>query len=1216
MNKNITTLVPLTFPLNGSHLIEASAGTGKTFTIAMLYVRLILGHKQGESAFKLGELTPPQILVVTFTDAATKELRDRIRARLAEAARYFRADPKTMETPEDTDLLYELRREYAVDDWPVCARKLELAAEWMDEAAVSTIHGWCNRMLREHAFDSLSLFNQNLETDQSELLAEVIRDYWRNFYYPLGIEATALLRSYWDGPQALQKAIKDLLPFVDELGDEEDPLTLLEPLVSQLIPLKTPWKVWANELLEIFDAAYQAGEMRVNPKWYPGWFRGLDEWANNPGVWPEIGKAWEHLETDALTKKWNKSLPSHPGLVAFQTLAESLVNLEDPRNALLTHAACWVASEFAAAQKRRAQISFNDLLTSLDAALTGSDGERLAEVIRQQFPVALIDEFQDTDPVQYRIFERVYDIANHRDDCALILIGDPKQAIYAFRGADIYTYLKARETVCGPIYSLDKNFRSTQAMVDAANHCFAQVENKENSPGAFLFRKNGQNPVPFLQVGAKGRPDEFMVDDVSAPAITFAVAGAGAKLNKGEYLATMANLAATQIVDWLNRGLSNTAGFVRTGQALVPIRPGDLAVLVNDKNEAASIRQALSQRGVRSVYLSDKETVFGSAQATEVYRWMAACAEPDNDRLLRAALSTASLGLSFADLDAMNVNEEEWEARVIQFKGYREIWQKQGILPMLRRILFDFNCNDRFLSTALDANGDSGERILTDILHLAELLQQESFTLEGEHALIRFLAEQIEEPGGDAEGTKLRLESDADLVKVVTIHKSKGLEYPIVFLPFICTTRAVDAKSIPLKWHDEAGQLHVALEATDEILVAAEQDRLGEDLRKLYVALTRARYLTWVGLAPLKDKTKTAIGHLLGLSAVNETGYLAAVKSFAGDQAYLSVRDDLEANDEIYVVTTTINESGTACRSTRVVKENWWIGSYSTLPIAGHAPLPATQFEDTPQAENLLEGQREVSQRAPTGFRPGGPMHRFPKGAEAGTFLHDLMEWVANTGFSTVMENPAELRDMIARRSKLRGWEAWVDPLFVWVQQMLQTPLKIGEISLRLDSLEVAKAEMEFLFEARHVDLTRLDAFIVEHTLDRRPRPALTAVEFNGMLKGFMDLVFQSGERYYVADYKSNWLGMGDEDYTPDAMEDAICAHRYDLQYVIYLFALHRLLKSRLPEYDYDQHIGGAVYLFVRGIGAPSGGIHFERPPKALIESLETVFSGMVGGAA
>jgi len=182
MNKNITTLAPLTFPLNGSHLIEASAGTGKTFTIAMLYVRLILGHKQGESAFKLGELTPPQILVVTFTDAATKELRDRIRARLAEAARYFRADPRTMETPEDADLLYELRREYAEDDWPVCARKLELAAEWMDEAAVSTIHGWCNRMLREHAFDSLSLFNQNLETDQSELLAQVFPDYWRNFH--------------------------------------------------------------------------------------------------------------------------------------------------------------------------------------------------------------------------------------------------------------------------------------------------------------------------------------------------------------------------------------------------------------------------------------------------------------------------------------------------------------------------------------------------------------------------------------------------------------------------------------------------------------------------------------------------------------------------------------------------------------------------------------------------------------------------------------------------------------------------------------------------------------------------------------------------------------------------------------------------------------------------------------------------------------------------
>lgn len=1217
MNKNITTLAPLSFPLNGSHLIEASAGTGKTFTIAMLYVRLILGHKHEESAFKLGALTPPQILVVTFTDAATKELRDRIRARLAEAARYFRADPKTMEMPKDTDLLYELRSEYTKDNWPLCARRLELAAEWMDEAAVSTIHGWCNRMLREHAFDSLSLFNQNLETDQSELLAEVVRDYWRNFYYPLGLEATALVRSYWDGPQALQKAIKDLLPFVDQLGKEADPLTVLDPLVSQLVPLKAPWKIWANELRDIFQEAHKAGEMRINPNHFPAWFRGLDEWANSPSISPKLSdSAWENLKTDALTKKWNTTLPTHPGLVAFQTLAENLSTLEDPRNALLTHASSWVAREFAEAQKRRAQIGFDDLLTSLDSALKGNDGERLAEVIRQQFPVALIDEFQDTDPVQYRIFERVYDIANHRDDCSLILIGDPKQAIYAFRGADIYTYLKARETVCGPIYSLEKNFRSTQAMVDAANHCFVQVENNKNSPGAFLFRKDSKNPVPFLEVTAKGRSDEFKVDDCAAPAITFAVAGAGAKLNKANYLATMADLAATQIVDWLNRGQSNSAGFVRAEEALVPIRPGDLAILVNDKNEAASIRQALSRRGVRSVYLSDKETVYGSAQATEVYRWMAACAEPDNDRLLRAALSTASLGLSFADLDAMNVHEEEWEARVVQFKGYREIWQKQGILPMLRRILVDFNCNDRFLSNKLDINGDSGERILTDILHLAELLQQESFTLEGEHALIRFLAEQIKEPGGDAEGKKLRLESDADLVKVVTIHKSKGLEYPIVFLPFICTTRAVDAKNIPLKWHDETGQLHVSLRATNEILVAAEQDRLGEDLRKLYVALTRARYLTWVGLAPLTDNTPTAIGHLLGLSGVKEAAYLAAVKSFAGNSAYLSVRDDLKANDEIFVANTGLIESGKACRSARVVKEDWWIGSYSALPVAGHAPLLPAQFDDTPQAENLLEGQREVTQRVPNGVRPGGPMHRFPKGAEAGTFLHDLMEWVANTGFSKVMADPPELRDMIARRSKLRGWEAWVDPLFVWVQQMIETPLKVGDASLRLDSLEVAKAEMEFLFEASHVDLARLDAIIVEHTLNRRPRPKLSADEFNGMLKGFMDLVFQSGERYYIADYKSNWLGMRDEDYTPDAMEEAICTHRYDLQYVIYLFALHRLLKSRLPGYDYDQHIGGAVYLFVRGIGAPSGGVHFERPPKALIESLEKVFSGMAGSAA
>ncbi|SFU32027.1 DNA helicase/exodeoxyribonuclease V, beta subunit [Nitrosomonas eutropha] len=1226
---NITPLDPLTFPLTGSHLIEASAGTGKTFTITMLYVRLILGH-QGEFAFSGGALTPPDILVVTFTEAATKELRDRIRTRLTEAARIFRADPTTAQPLNDADPLQQLLTEYLPAEWPVCARKLELAAEWMDEAAISTIHGWCNRMLREHAFDSQSLFTQELETDQTELRAEVVRDYWRIFFYSLALEEIAQINGYWKSPVALEKAVNPLLDYVDQLPDlsATDPSTIISTSQKNkhdlLTRLKQPWSTWADELQVLLDTAGAAGQIdgrKLRADWYTSWLNKLRDWASDPAIDSvDIGKGWERLTSEGIAEAWKKGTPSHhPAFNAILVLKETLDNLPDPGIELLSHAARWINEKFDTIRKHRAQIGFNDLLTGLEAALTGPYGEQLAQVIRQQFPVALIDEFQDTDPVQYRIFERIYEISGNRNDCALILIGDPKQAIYAFRGADIHTYLKARRAVAGRRYTLDTNFRSTQAMVNAVNHCFAYVENQVDSRGAFLFKTGDDNPVPFLEVKANGRKDTFQITGKILPAMLLAVSAQHTELSKTDYIEQMSALCATRIVDWLNGGESEKIGFIGQDIPFRAIRPGDMAILVNNGNEAASIRQALLQRGVRSVYLSDKDTVYATPQAAETQRWLAACAEPDNDRLLRAALSTTSLGFTLAELDSLNTDEAAWEARVIQFKGYRELWQKQGVLPMLRRILIDFKCGDRLLALKMNLNGQSGERILTDLLHLAEILQQASFALEGEHALIRFLAEQIAVPEGETDSKKLRLESDSDLVKVVTIHKSKGLEYPLVFLPFICATRPIKNSDIPLKWHDDQGTLKISLSANPEIIVRADLERLREDVRKLYVALTRACYLTWLGLAPIKNES-SAIGHLFGLKTIPAEQYLDALQSFIQEHPDFCVADKPDSNLEQYVAETRSAPPGEACRPLRAVRENWRISSYSALRVDGSVPSTRMAQEDTPQAENLLE--EEQLERSSLSLQPvseqlaGVTIHRFFKGAEAGIFLHELMEWVANTGFTSVSSDETNLRATIERRCKMRHWETWVAPLVDWTKRMLTTPLPFGPTKIHLNSLTVVKAEMEFWVEASNVDLTLLDAAVIKQTLANRPRPHLTQSELNGMLKGFMDLVFQYDGRYYVADYKSNWLGATDQDYTAAAMDEVIRANRYDLQYVIYLFALHRLLKSRLPDYDYEQHVGGAACLFVRGIDAPTAGVHFERPPGALMDTLDELFAGKTAGSA
>ncbi|MGH8345809.1 MAG: UvrD-helicase domain-containing protein, partial [Pseudomonas sp.] len=468
------TPLALAFPLRGSQLIEASAGTGKTFTISALYLRLVLGNGGEDNGFGR-ELLPPQILVVTFTDAATKELRERIRTRLAEAARFFRD-----ETPAPDSLIAELRGQYLPEQWPGCANRLDIAAQWMDEAAVSTIHSWCQRMLREHAFDSGSLFTQTLETDHSDLLGEVLRDYWRLFCYLMQGDALNWVRNNWGGPAALLPRIRALFASERDTLQGKEPAEVISQCLQErrvaLIELKQPWLQWADELLAICHqgvASKAVDGRKMQARYFEPWFEKIKAWAEDESLEQlDIGTGFTRLTPDGMAEAWKGEAPRHPGLDAMAGLKASLDGLPTPDAAVLQHAARWVGARFEEEKRRRAEMGFDDMLLRLDAALQSDGGERLASLIREQFPVALIDEFQDTDPVQYRIFESIYRIEENSPECGLFLIGDPKQAIYAFRGADIHTYLRARQATTGRLHTLGTNFRSSHGMVNAVNHVF------------------------------------------------------------------------------------------------------------------------------------------------------------------------------------------------------------------------------------------------------------------------------------------------------------------------------------------------------------------------------------------------------------------------------------------------------------------------------------------------------------------------------------------------------------------------------------------------------------------------------------------------------------------------------------------------------------------------------------------------------------------------
>ena len=1203
-------LDPLRLPLQGIRLIEASAGTGKTWTLAALYLRLVLGH--GGQAPQL----PAQILVVTFTRAATAELRERIRERLASAAGAFRGQQQA------DDFLQGLIADYPdADARAAAARQLELAAQWMDEAAIYTIHGWSQRMLAQHAFEANETDDE--VADDNARMAEAVRDYWRRFYAPLDPAEAACVATQWRSPQALQRALRPALrqPLQHVLSHGQ-PLPAVDDLAAALHQHQAPrrdaehaaralWLADADALDSLLRTAVQAKTLKNNifqPKTVERELPALREWAGGLRLDKAVLARYTQAKLDSAASKGNGA-PAHPVFTAIQRLIEAWDAEAALAPLLLAHAIPWVTARIEQIRERQATPGFDDMLRQLDAALRSEHGAQLADTIAEQYPLALIDEFQDTDPLQWRIFQRIY---ADRPDTSLLLIGDPKQAIYAFRGADIHTYLGARAQALAPTWTLTTNYRSTAPLVDAVNRVFAHADHWPL--GAFAFG-HGAHGLPFQAVHAAGTKSRLLYAGQPLAAMHIDVFPSDKPMGLGAYLETAASHAAAHIVDLLEAAQAERCAFVDAHGTATALRPRDIAVLVRNRREAACIRHALRQRGVASVYLSESDSIYATDEAADVLLWLQACAMPASDRAMRAALASATLQRSLAELDRLNHDEAYWEWCGERFRALQALWQRHGVLAMLHNLLHVFDLPARLLAQA------QGERVLTNLQHLAELLQHAAAKLDGEHALIRMLATQITRAcEGDAETAEehvVRLESEADLVKVITIHKSKGLQYPVVLLPFVSRFQDAPRGSVQ-PWHDDQGETWIDLAPDEDAKGRMERERLQEDLRLLYVALTRAEHACWVGAACVAESQsraaglhRAAFGYVLsGGAPIEPADLLPRLEALRDGSPDIQLHVATEAAGlRTYRPARRTAGERHARSYSLPPPESWWIASYSALTHGDGEPsrrlAPETATQDV-----RAEIAREAGEWTATADYG---MHAFHRGADAGTFLHDLLEWIAEAGFAAVAHDSTTLDQQIARRCQRRGWQAWISPLAQWLPALLRTPLHMpdGQVLAlaELDDRKRYQAELEFWFEAHRVDTQQLDQLVTRYTLDGLPRPLLSPQRVNGMLKGFIDLIVEQQGRYYVIDYKSNWLGETVEAYSPAAMREATLQSRYDLQYAIYTLALHRLLRARLSGYRYEHHVGGVLYLYLRGADQAGHGMHAERLPFALIDALDRLFA-------
>ena len=1291
----------------GPRLVEASAGTGKTHAIGSLVLRLLVED--------VGDAPPPtidQILVVTFTRAATGELRERIRARLVQAGRLLAPsgpgaaaaspDPNSAPDPAEAEVrdwlagLSETARQAA-------AVRLRRALRDYDEAAIFTIHGFCQRVLRDFAFESRVDFDAELVPDETALRRTAIHDYWALMAYDADPLALSWLmtsgRLNVEGLQKLGDALAgaphlERVPAVIAAHAEGAPGELSPAPEAALAGWRAAWTAvlacWRQDgetALDVLAASAAAKAIhngtykadRILGDWRRQLAQGL---AGDPPLvlGKELSTCLQNLARGQIEKKTNKGMaaPCHPLFDACEALNQARQETDAALAAWgleLRHGlAVWLGRELPERRRRARQQSFDDLLQQLSRALGAVDGtgERLARRIRGRYRAALIDEFQDTDLLQDAIFGAIFQPPDGAP-LPFLRIGDPKQAIYAFRGADVFAYLRAVADLADDgRYSLATNHRSDQGMVEALNALWLPVQRP------FLFQAIRYEPA-VARHGDRLTPGGPALEIAYLPADTADHQANGKPAGKGRAERAAARAAAAAVA----RLLSAPPMIAMPGRRPRPATAGDVAVLVRTNAQARRMQAALRALGVPTVLQSDA-SVLDQAEAEAMRLLLAALLDPADAWALRAALVTPLLGLSATEIDGLAADETAWETWVERFREWQTAWRQRGFLPAFRQLMDGSHGARRLLGQA------GGERRLTNLLHLAELLHTLAVRQElGPEGLAGWLERVLEDDElhqqslGDT--AQLRLERDAAAVRLVTVHRSKGLEYPFVFCPFLWAGSQARGKKDPrpIPFHDldgdQALRLDIAAEHGASATLSAGLEALAEDLRLLYVALTRARHRCWLAWGPLADTANGALAYLFTSARLADqapegdaaedlerwrsaiaAAAAAAVKTAAeaGDdpaadplwgrlkaladahpqllRARRLGRGDLRA-ERLPPDAALAGPAGQARRPSRPPRRVLFRSSYTALSrgerfsTAAEDQDPDGPDHDAQSAAEATE-QAEIAESAPVAADAVDrvPLADLLAGTRLGTGMHALLERIDFRGDEAHWRQEAER--LVARRALPA--EA-LEPLLAALPTLLRTALGVEErLDFRLSDIDRAdrRDELNYILpvalQAREGRFTALrpgdgvTPAAIAAVLERHPGGAmpadyprrlraLPAAPLAGWLNGSLDLVFRRGAgadtRWFLLDWKSNRLGERWADYAPERLTAAMAVHHYFLQAHLYALALHRHLTARLPDYSYERHFGGILYVFVRGVREdhPGSGVCFDRPPAARIQALD-----------
>lgn len=1091
--------------LSESNLIEASAGTGKTYSIAILVLRLIL--------FK--DIPIGKILMVTFTNAAVAELELRIRKFVREASRWAESDRNSREGFDKTILeIVDLAiKEKGIDQVRIL---LSDARIFLDEISVFTIHSFCQRTLMEFAFETGQLFNCELAADDGSLLESAVNEYWRSHITTISpIVLKELIKSGKISRGILSVLVSKVISgkkFIDEYIPE-DIEEVLESLYRKLEEKKNKCMSYIEE--NIVEITEKVNTNSYTKKWFGSALR-------DPEVFFNV------FLTKINEKTTIKVLPE---LIAvfyeYQKVGEEILEHVNNETIRIYHDAIEKMEEYIRTRKaERNNLSFDDLIQNLYEAIRNDKSKSIRKVVLEKYTAVFIDESQDTDQVQLDIFEDLFG----NSKTIVFYIGDPKQSIYRFRGADLDSYKKAARNVAHQ-FTMKVNFRSTPPLIDAMNRFFCiEADFFKDSQILYEEVKNGADHGALLYNNEQVVPFELLIGDN----------------NKDSLVSSVCNE--------INNLLCENYYIGKNG-AQERVKPSDIAVLVRSKADASGIRNELGKLGIPSVTI-DESSVMKSYEALDIMFIIHAMISPSNGNINRALIN------NFTGLTKENLLEGDRDVHLDRFRNYKELLGHSGVYNALMRFYEDY----RVRQVAFQQS--EGQRIIANFLQVAELLHKKYVKdYSSPEQLVDWMKRIFDGEETNGDEYVQRIESDENAVHIVTVHKSKGLAYNIVFAPNLNMNYEYDSNArkrnhglIEFK-RDEKSCISCIESA--ENLDDYRSETLQEARRQAYVAITRAVYKCYVGMvADTKGKCKSgSLNQILDQFPLDE---LLFRKRIGVPRIGVFKQDSSQKKRKARSFTGEIDNS-------------WKVMSYSGI---------------AEKHDRVDYGISEMGKELYDQF----VFRDMPKGKDLGLFLHEVMENISFSDRATwgpVLETVGRKYPETIYNGDLQ------EKYLALIEAVMTASVPLGNTPFSLENISQKEKLPELSFYYGFRDF--MPEWIAE---DEDVIPG-SGASYSGMMYGIIDLFFRYNGKYYILDWKSNHIGNNVSEYGKDNLHKAMIANSYNLQSYIYTVVAVRFLKQNLKDFDYARDFGGSIYVFLRG--ARTGevfGIYTSKEDQTKIEKM------------